>query len=173
MNLLKSVPARRAAIALFVTGAATAAAIILLGPNAYPWVKAVHVMAVISWMAAMLYLPRLFVNHAEQPVGSPQSEMLKGMEWRLARIIMNPAMVLAWVLGLWLVWNGGFLKAPWLHAKLLLVLLLSALHGYYSVAVRRFAEDQNTHSAGFWRVMNEVPALLMIGIVILVVVKPF
>jgi putative membrane protein len=95
------------------------------------------------------------------------------MERRLLTIIMNPAMVIAWVFGLWLAWTGGHFTAPWFHAKLLLVLLLSAVHGYFSRAVRAFREDRNTVSARHWRMINELPTLLMIGIVILVIVKPF
>jgi putative membrane protein len=147
--------------------------IYLLGSRAYDWVKAVHVMAIIAWMAAMLYLPRLFVYHCDAAKGSELSETLKVMERRLLRVIMNPAMVLAWVLGLWLAWQAGWFKAPWFHAKLVLVLLLSGMHGQLSAAVRAFAEDRNTKSQRYWRIMNEVPALLMVGIVILVIVKPF
>jgi putative membrane protein len=124
-------------------------------------------------MAGMLYLPRIFVYHCEAPAGSAQSETFKVMEERLLRIIINPAMVLSWVLGLWLAWAGGHFTSGWFHGKLLLVLALSGLHGYLSGSVRRFKNDQNTRSARHWRIMNEVPALLMIGIVILVIVKPF
>jgi putative membrane protein len=166
-------PAVRAAIALAITMAFLAAAFWLLGGEAYLWVKAVHVMAIIAWMAGMLYLPRLFVYHAEAPSGSPQSETFKVMERRLLRIIVNPAMVIAWVLGLWLAWQAGFLVSAWFHAKLALVLALSGLHGYFAAAVRRFAADENQRTPRHWRMMNEVPALLMAGIVILVIVKPF
>ena len=166
-------PAVRAAIALGITVALVLAVIWLLGDQAYLWVKAVHVMAIIAWMAGMLYLPRLFVYHSEVPVGSPQSETFKIMERRLLRIIANPAMVLSWVLGLWLAWQAGFFVSAWLHAKLALALVLSGLHGYFSASVRRFAEDGNTRNTRHWRIMNEMPALLMAGIVILVIVKPF
>lgn len=166
-------PAVRAAVALGITAAATAVAILLLGNRAYDWVKAVHVMAIIAWMAGMLYLPRLFVYHCEAKAGSELSETLKVMERRLLRVIMNPAMVLAWVLGLWLAWQAGWFKAPWFHAKLALVLVLSGLHGHLSAAARAFAEDRNVRSQRYWRIMNEIPALLMVGIVILVIVKPF
>lgn len=160
-------------IALAVTVAATAAVIFLLGEAAYPWVKAVHVIAIIAWMAAMLYLPRLFIYHCDAPVGSQQSETFKVMEQRLLRIIMNPAMVVAWVLGLWLAWNAGWFSAGWFHAKLVLVLAMSGVHGYFSASVRKFREDRNDKSTRHWRIMNEVPTLLMFAIVILVVVKPF
>ena len=135
--------------------------------------KAFHVIAAIAWMAGMLYLPRLFVYHCEAEVGSKQSETFKVMERRLLRAIINPAMVATWALGLWLAWDQGYFRAPWLHIKLLLVLAMSATHGLFSRWVRDFAADRNAHSQRFYRLMNEVPTLLMIGIVILVIVKPF
>ena len=98
--------------------------------NLYLWVKAIHVIAVISWMAGMLYLPRLFVYHAEVPVGSPQSETFKVMERRLLRAIINPAMIVTWVFGLWLAWKGFGFQGGWLHAKIALVLVMSGVHGY-------------------------------------------
>ena len=147
--------------------------ILRLGADAYPWIKAIHVIAIISWMAGMLYLPRLFVYHSEVPVGSAQSETFKVMEQRLLTLITTPAMVIAWVLGLWLAWKSGYWAAPWLHAKLALVLALSGLHGYLSAATRAFREDRNTKPARHWRIINEIPAVLMVGIVILVIVKPF
>lgn len=168
-----SSPARRAAVALGVTVAATAGAIFALGDAAYLWVKAVHVMAIIAWMAGMLYLPRLFIYHAEAKPGSETSETFKVMERRLLEIIINPSMVIAWVLGLWLGWKAGFFSAGWFHLKLVLALALSGVHGYLSASVRRFREDRNTVSTRTWRILNEVPALLMAGIVILVIVKPF
>jgi putative membrane protein len=139
----------------------------------YLWFKAFHVIAVIAWMAGMLYLPRLFVYHCEAETGSRQSETFKVMERRLLRAIINPAMVATWVLGLWLAWDQAFFKAGWLHGKLLLVLILSGIHGFLSRAVREFAEDRNVRSQRFYRVVNEIPAVLMVGIVILVIVKPF
>lgn len=166
-------PGKRAAIAVAITAALCLAAVALLGPDAYPWLKAVHVMAVISWMAGMLYLPRLFVYHSEATPGSELSETLKVMERRLLRIIVNPAMIAAWVLGLWLAWQGGLFSTGWFHAKLALVFTLSGVHGYFSAAVRRFGEDRNTASTRHWRIWNEVPAVLMVGIVLLVIVKPF
>jgi len=166
-------PAKRAAVALGVTALLCLGAAVLAGPAAYPWLKAAHVIAVISWMAGMLYLPRLFIYHCGAAPGSETSETFKVMEQRLLRIIINPAMVVTWVLGLWLAWQGGHFAAGWLHAKLALVLGLSGVHGYFSAAVRRFGEDRNTRDARHWRIWNEVPAVLMVGIVILVVVKPF
>ena len=166
-------PAVRAAIALAVTAICVLVVVLLFGDAAYMWVKAVHVMAIIAWMAGMLYLPRLFVYHADAAPGSELSETLKVMEQRLLRIIIDPAMGLAWVLGLWLAWRGGFLMAGWFHAKLALVIVLSGLHGFLSRSTRNFAADRNTISARRWRMLNEVPAALMVAIVILVIVKPF
>ena len=139
----------------------------------YEWLKAFHVIAVIAWMAGMLYLPRLFVYHCDAPVGSPQSETFKVMERRLLRVIIDPAMVSTWILGLWLGWKGSWFAAPWLQAKIVLVLVLSAVHGFLARWVRDFAHDRNGHPARFYRIINEVPTLLMIAIVVLAVVKPF
>jgi putative membrane protein len=139
----------------------------------YLWIKAFHVIAVIAWMAGMLYLPRLFVYHCDAEKGSVQSETFKVMERRLLKAIINPAMIVAWVLGLYLAWDGGWFRSGWLHGKLALVLGLSAAHGLYARWVRDFAADRNTRPARFYRVWNEVPTLLLVGIVILVVVKPF
>ena len=164
---------KRATVAIVVF-LVLAALLFLFGPeDFYPWAKAIHVIAVISWMAGMLYLPRLFVYHAEVERGSPQSETFKIMERRLLRGIINPAMIVTWAFGLWLAWKGGWFSAGWLHAKLAAVILMSAVHGYLSAAVRKFAEDRNEKPARHWRIVNEIPTLLMIAIVILVVVKPF
>ena len=137
------------------------------------WLKALHIIAVVAWMAAMLYLPRLFVYHAAAPAGSPQSETFKVMERRLLKAIMTPAMIATWVLGLAVAWEGAFFRAGWLHAKLALVLVLSGLHGYLAATVRRFAEDRNTQDARFYRILNEVPTVALVLIVLLVVLKPF
>lgn len=139
----------------------------------YEWVKAVHILAVISWMAGMLYLPRLMVYHCEAPRGSQQSETFKVMERRLLKAIINPAMGVTWLAGLWLAWDGGWYMQGWFHAKFALVLAMSAMHGFLTARVRDFALDRNTRPARFYRIANEVPTVLMIGIVILVVVKPF
>lgn len=141
----------------------------------YFWIKAFHVIAVIAWMAGMLYLPRLYVYHCEAAPGSPESERFKLMERKLLRAIINPAMIAVWLLGVTLALtpaSGGFAQ-PWLHAKLFLVVILSAMHGLFARWRKDFAKDGNTHSQAFYRIMNEVPAVLMIGIVILAVVKPF
>ncbi len=139
----------------------------------YDWLKAFHVIAVIAWMAGMLYLPRLFVYHCDAPKDSIQSETFKIMERRLLKAIINPAMIVTWVLGLYLVWDGGWYTSGWLHAKVLLVLILSGLHGVYVRRLKEFAADRNTRPAKYYRILNEVPTVLMIGIVILVIVKPF
>jgi protoporphyrinogen IX oxidase len=139
----------------------------------YEWAKALHVIAVIAWMAGMLYLPRLFVYHCEAEIGSKQSETFKVMERRLLRAIINPAMIATWLFGLGLAFAGGWFAFHWLQAKLLLVLVLSGLHGLLARWVRDFATDRNRHSQKFYRIINEIPAVLMIAIVILVVVKPF
>ncbi|WP_174718579.1 protoporphyrinogen oxidase HemJ [Rhizobium sp. 11515TR] len=139
----------------------------------YLWIKALHIIAVISWMAGMFYLPRLFVYHTDAAPGSQQSETFKVMEQRLLRYIINPAMILTWIFGLYLAWSVYDFQGGWLHAKIGLVLILSGVHGHFSAGVRAFARDQNKHSARYWRIMNEAPTLLMIAIVILVVVKPF
>ena len=137
------------------------------------WLKAFHIIAVIAWMAGMLYLPRLFVYHSAADVGSIQSETFKVMERRLLRAIMTPAMIATWLLGLWLAYQGGWFKAPWLHAKFLLVFVLSGVHGMLSRYVKDFAADKRRKSEKFFRIINEVPTVLMILIVILAVVKPF
>ena len=164
---------RRAIIALVVTAALIGVLVTWHPSGLYPWLKAFHVIAVIAWMAGMLYLPRLFVYHCAAERGSTQSETFKVMEQRLLRVIINPAMVATWVLGIWLVLDGVWYRTGWLQAKFALVLVMSALHGFFSRWVRDFAADRNSHSQKFYRIINEVPTLLMIVIVILVVVKPF
>jgi putative membrane protein len=139
----------------------------------YEWVKALHVIAVIAWMAGLLYLPRLFVYHCEAEPGSKQSETFKVMERRLLRAIITPAMIATWLLGLGLAWQGGWFAAHWLQTKIVLVLALSVIHGLLARWVRDFAADQNRRSHKFYRVINEIPAILLVGIVILAVVKPF
>jgi putative membrane protein len=139
----------------------------------YDWLKAFHIIAVIAWMAGMLYLPRLFVYHCEAEPGSRQSETFKVMERRLLKVIINPAMIAAWLLGLWLAHESGFWKAGWLHAKFAAVIAMSALHGFLVRCVKDFAADANRHSQKFYRIINEIPAVLMVLIVILAVVKPF
>ncbi|WP_153771632.1 protoporphyrinogen oxidase HemJ [Labrenzia sp. CE80] len=139
----------------------------------YEWVKSIHVISIIAWMAGMLYLPRLFVYHVDAEVGSDKSETFKVMERRLLKAIINPAMISAWIFGLWAAYEIGAFSQGWFHAKLTLVLLMSAAHGYLSGCVKRFARDENKKSAKFYRILNEVPTVLMIFIVILVIGKPF
>ena len=139
----------------------------------YSWILAAHIIAVMSWMAGMLYLPRLFVYHCETPPGSEGSERFKIMERRLLKGIINPAMTAAWVFGLTLAWVSGMYDQTWLQLKFLLVIGLSGVHGLLVRCWRDFANDRNTRTARFYRIINEVPAALMVLIVILVVVKPF
>lgn len=137
------------------------------------WLKALHVMAVISWMAGLFYLPRLMVYHVDAEKGSVQSETFKIMEYRLLRYIMNPAMVVVWITGPVLAWQMGMLNDYWLWAKLLLVAAMTDFHHRLARWVKVFKADQNTRDGKFFRIANEVPTLLMVGIVILVIVKPF
>lgn len=139
----------------------------------YLWIKALHIIAVISWMAGMLYLPRLFVYHCAAEPGSAQAKTFEVMENRLLKFIMEPAMGVTWLAGLYLIWDGGWMASGWLHAKLVLVLAMSGMHGFLSRCAKDFAAGQNKRDAKFYRIINEVPTILMIGIVILVVVKPF
>ena len=139
----------------------------------YLWLKALHVIAVISCMAGMLYLPRLFVYHAGTKPGSEQAETFKVMEGRLLKFIMTPAMIVTWLAGIALVVLGQWVGAGWLHAKLALVLVMTVIHGLLSHWMTEFAYDRNTHTQKFFRIVNEIPTLLLILIVILVVVKPF
>jgi len=163
----------RAILSVAITAALMAALILWWPTRLYAWMLAVHIMAVISWMAGMLYLPRLFVYHCGAEPGSRQSETFKVMERRLLTQIINPAMALSWGAGIWLIWAGQWIHAGWLQAKLVLVLLLSGFHGMLAAYVRHFAADQNRHSERYYRIVNEVPTLLMMGIVILAIVKPF
>lgn len=140
----------------------------------YLWVKALHVISIIAWMAGLLYLPRLFVYHCTVAAGSESSETFKVMERRLYNAIMTPAMIASYVFGIgMLVLSPEWLPQPWLHAKLLLVVLLTASHVAMNRWRQNFAVDRNSRPQRFFRMINEVPTLLMIGIVILVIVKPF
>ena len=137
------------------------------------WVKALHIISVIAWMAGMLYLPRLFVYHAEAAKGSEPAETFKVMERRLLKAIVNPAMILVFLTGFTLVYLTGDWRDGWWQAKFVLVLGLAGLHGFFGRCVRGFAEDRNERSARFYRILNEAPTILMIFIVVLAVVKPF
>ena len=140
----------------------------------YGVLKALHVLGVITWMAGMFYLPRLFVYHAEAGPGTPQSETFKVMERRLLRAIMNPAMVATWAFGIgMLVMIPDWLSDGWLHAKLTLVAIMTVVHHLYARWRKTFERDENRRSARFYRVWNEVPTVLLVGIVFLVILKPF
>ncbi len=142
----------------------------------YLWLKALHIIAVIAWMAGMLYLPRLFVYHAAAKPGSELSETLKVMERRLLKLIINPAMIATWLLGLSLIWLMGkdaFVQSGWLHAKLVLVFAMTGLHGFFARLVKQFDTDRNQRSQRFYRIINEIPTVLLIVIVVLATVKPF
>ena len=139
----------------------------------YLWLKSAHIIFVIAWMAGLLYLPRLYVYHAQVDVGSATSELFKVMEKRLLRYIATPAMLAVWATGIWLALWSGFYKSGWLHAKIALVLGLSVVHGFLAHRLKRFAEDRNVSNSKFYRILNEIPTLLLIGIVCLVVLKPF
>jgi putative membrane protein len=141
----------------------------------FAYIKAFHIIAVIAWMAGLLYLPRLFVYHASSKVGSEQSETFKVMEWRLLRLITTPAMLGTWIFGLILAFSPlvDWSQDGWLYAKLALVVILTGFSGLLAKWTKDFAADRNTRSPRFYRIANEVPTVLMIVIVILVVVRPF
>ncbi len=137
------------------------------------WLKAFHVMAVIAWMAGMFYLPRLFVYHVDAKPGSEMSETFKVMEQRLYRIIMQPAIGTVWLTGLGLAYLGNYWFDAWFLSKLALVVGMTGMHEFFGGCVKRFAADANTRDGRFYRIVNEVPTLLMAAIVLLVIVKPF
>jgi|TARA_R110000868_G_scaffold302289_2_gene562820 putative membrane protein len=141
----------------------------------YAWFKALHVIAIISWMAGMLYLPRLFVYHCAAEKGSQSSETFKTMERRLLKFIMTPAMIVAWIAALLMIASNSeyLMQSGWFHAKFLLVFIMSGIHGVFSKWVKVFAADANTKSAKFYKIWNEVPTALMVIIVVLVIAKPF
>jgi putative membrane protein len=139
----------------------------------YNWIKAFHIIAVIAWMAGMLYLPRLFAYHCAVEVGSKQSETFKLMEHRLLKVIINPAMAVTWVLGLWIAWSGSWYSSAWLQVKIALFLVLAGLHSFLVRCLKAFDRDQNRFSARVFGLINGMTTVLMIAIVILVVVKPF
>ena len=139
----------------------------------YLWMKAFHIIAVIAWMAGMLYLPRLFVYHAETAAPSATSETFKIMERRLLKAIVNPSMIAVFITGPILAYETGYWHSTWLHVKIALALGLGALHGYFARYVKIFARDENRRSPRFFRILNEAPTVLMVLIVLLVVLKPF
>lgn len=170
-------PGRRAAgraAGALVFFAAIGLSIVIFGADeAYLWIKALHIIAVISWMAGLLYLPRLFIYHSDCDPSSAQAQTFAVMEARLMKLIMNPAMVVSWVLGLYLAWQVFEFQGGWLHVKIVAVIALSGVHGYFSKAVKSFGRGEYIRTPRFWRMMNEAPTLLMIVIVVLAVVKPF
>jgi protoporphyrinogen IX oxidase len=140
----------------------------------YLWLKSMHIVAMVAWMAGMFYLPRLFVYHVGVAKGSELSETLKIMEHRLMRIIINPAMILTWIFGLALVAaNPTIMQGGWIHVKLTAVLLLQVVHAMLSRHRKQFMRDDNQHSGRYYRILNEVPTVLLFIIVIMVIVKPF
>jgi putative membrane protein len=140
----------------------------------YLWVKAVHIMAVISWMAGLFYLPRLFVYHSQVEVGSNEDQRFQTMEQKLLRIIMNPAMIIAWVFGLMLMMTSGIIEGSyWFHVKFLAVIFMTGFHMACAKWRRKFSEGNNEKAENFFRKANEVPTVLMFIIVIMAVVKPF
>jgi putative membrane protein len=141
--------------------------------DAYLWIKALHIIAVIAWLAGMFYLPRLYVYHCEAEPGSKQSETFKVMERRLLRVIINPAMIAAWILGLMLVAHLDLWAAGWMHAKFALLIAMQLVHAAFARWRRQFAADANKLPARVFRIMNEAPTVLMVGIVFLVVLRPF
>ena len=139
----------------------------------YLWIKALHVIAVMSWMAGLLYLPRLMVYHCEAKIGSVQSETFKVMEWRLFQFIMRPAMIVTWLTGLTLAWWSSYYLDYWMWCKFAFVLAMSAFNDVLGGWIKAFASDTNSRSQKFYRIANEVPTVLMTLIVVLVIVKPF
>lgn len=163
----------RAAMALIVF-LALAALVFLVSPGQrYLWVKALHVIAVISWMAGMVYLPRLFVYHADARAGGEADMTFKVMERRLLKVIMTPAMLISWLAGLWLAYAAAFHVDIWFWVKFVAVVGMTAMHFYLAKSVKRFAAGENAVSAGRWRALNEIPTVLMLVSVVMVVVKPF
>jgi putative membrane protein len=141
--------------------------------NYLPWILAFHIIAVIAFMAGMLYLPRLFAYHTETVPGAADSERFKRMETKLLKVIINPAIIAVWILGLTLAWLTAAYLDTWLHIKFLLVLILSAMHGFNVKLWKEFQADKRDRTARFYKIINEVPAVLMVLIVILVKVQPF
>jgi protoporphyrinogen IX oxidase len=141
--------------------------------NTYNIVKALHIISIVAWMAGMLYLPRLFVYHSETPPNSQLRATFVIMEGRLLKMIMLPAMLASWVFGLWLAVLGGAWTQGWLHAKLALVLVLSGLHGFFAKEARNLARGGEPRTSRFYRIVNEVPTVILVLIVFLVVLKPF
>lgn len=139
----------------------------------YLWIKALHIISVITWMAGLFYLPRLFVYHTRVTENQDQSDLFKVMERKLLKIIMNPSMVIAALTGFWLMYKSNALIFGWMHGKLLFLVILFSFHGFLAKCQRSFEQDQNQKSEKFYRLINEIPTICLLGIVIMVVVKPF
>lgn len=140
----------------------------------YLWIKALHVIAIIAWMAGMMYLPRLFVYHCQAEKGGEAERQFAVMERRLLRGVMNPAMAAVWILGiLMLIANPAILSAGWFHVKLTLVVVLSAIHGFYAASRKKFEAGERPRSEKFWRIMNEIPFIILIVVVVMAIVEPF
>lgn len=140
----------------------------------YLWIKSVHLIAVIAWMAGMMYLPRLFINHHQAEKGGEAERFFIAMERRLLKAIINPSMIAVWLLGiLMVIANPSTLSQPWFHLKLLMALGISAVHGFYAGARKKFEAGERPRTEEFWRIINEIPFVMLIIIVIMVIVKPF
>lgn len=163
----------KARMSIVIVAAAAAAAWWFDPPWLYGWLKVLHVVAVISWMVGLFYLPRLFVYHADAAPGGEPAATFVVMEERLVRVIMNPAMMISWTVGLWLAWDGFAFSGLWLWIKIAGVAGLTVFHVFLSRSAKRFAAGRNGMTARQWRMANEVPTVLMILVIIMVVIKPF
>lgn len=165
--------ALRALMALLIFGFLAMLVFVVSPGQRYLWVKALHVIAVISWMAGMVYLPRLFVYHADAESDGDADMTFKVMERRLLKVIMTPAMLISWIAGLWLTYAAVFYIDVWFWIKFAAVVGMTAMHFYLARSVKRFERGENLIEAGRWRALNEIPTVLMIVSVIMVIVKPF
>lgn len=164
---------RKALVWVTVVVALAVVALVLDPPWLYDWIKVLHVVAVISWMVGLFYLPRLFVYHSDHEPDSDTAKTFVVMEGRLLKVIMAPAMTISWVAGLYLAWAGFGFSGIWLWCKIIAVVALTAFHVYLARSARRFAAGDRWTTARSWRMMNEIPTVLMVVIVIMVIVKPF
>ena len=139
----------------------------------YDIIKILHIIAVISWLAGLLYLPRIFVYHCRVEHNSQSDLLFREMERKLLRFIMNPAMILTFIFGFYLAIEIGFEGSYWLHLKILLVLILAGFHGFLASCRKKFAYNKNKYSQKFYRIINEIPTIIMIFVVSLVILKPF
>ena len=163
----------RALMAISVLVVLTGLVLVLDPDRIYQWVKVLHILAVISWMAGLLYLPRLFINHLEVPSGSEADHLFQGMERRLMKIIMTPAMILSWLAGLSLAQMGSLWAEPWFWIKVLAVICMTATHMWFASSIKAVAGGRSVYTGRQWRMINEIPTLLMVVIVVMVVVRPF